>query len=80
MNERRWVRPAHRWISIIFTAVSGAIFIALGLGHQPPQWIYFLPLLPLAVLSLSGLYLFFQPYLTRRPVHRGADLLGARQP
>ena len=68
-----WVRQAYRWVSIAFTIVSAAIFIALGLGRQPAQWVYFLPLFPLAVLVVSGLYMFFLPYAARlrggRSVH-----------
>jgi hypothetical protein len=42
--------------------ISAAIFIALAAGVQPAQWIYYLPLLPLAALVLTGLYMFVQPY------------------
>jgi ABC-type polysaccharide/polyol phosphate export permease len=62
VTMKLWVRQAHRLVSIAFTIVSAAIFIALGLGRQPAQWVYFLPLLPLALLVLSGLYMFFLPY------------------
>ena len=65
MNLNMWVRQLHRWLSIIFTAIVIAIFAALGLGKQPAQWVYFLPLFPLALLMLSGLYLFVLPYVTR---------------
>jgi hypothetical protein len=64
------VRQIHRWLSMIFTVIVMVIFAALGLGQQPPQWIYFLPLLPLGLLMLSGVYLFVLPYVSRR---RGAD-------
>ena len=63
MNLNMWVRQLHRWLSIIFTAIVIAIFAALGLGKQPAQWVYFLPLFPLALLMLSGLYLFALPYV-----------------
>jgi hypothetical protein len=66
MNWNNWIRQLHRWLSIIFTAVVIAIFIALGVGQQPVQWVYFLPLFPLALLMLSGLYLFVLPYATKR--------------
>jgi hypothetical protein len=32
---------------------------------MPPPWITYAPLPPLGVLSLSGLYLFALPYVTR---------------
>jgi ABC-type polysaccharide/polyol phosphate export permease len=52
-------------LSIIFTAIVIAIFIAMGVGNEPAYWVYLLPLLPLALLLLSGLYLFVLPYATK---------------
>lgn len=60
-----WIRPLHRWTSIVFIVVVAAIFIALGLGKQPVEWVYFLPLAPLALLALTGLYMFALPYAAR---------------
>ena len=65
MTWNKWVRQIHRWLSIIFTAVVAAIFIALGVGEEPAEWVYFLPLFPLALLTASGLYLFALPYAAR---------------
>jgi hypothetical protein len=65
-NGRRWVRQTHRWLSIAFAVTVIANFVALGLGQgQPPAWVTYSPLLPLAVLTLTGLYLFALPYTTR---------------
>lgn len=61
----KWIRRFHRWVSIIFTLVVIAIFAALGLGREPVQWVYYLPLLPLALLLVTGLYLFALPYAVR---------------
>ena len=66
MNWNSWIRQAHRWVSMIFTLIVTGIFTALGFGQQPAQWVYFLPLLPLALLMLSGLYMFVLPYVARR--------------
>jgi len=66
MNWNKWIRQAHRWLSILFTAIVIAIFIILGLGREPVEWIYFLPLFPLALLMLSGLYMFVLPYVSKR--------------
>jgi hypothetical protein len=65
MNE--WIRQTHRWVSMAFTLTVVANFVALGLrqGQQPPAWVTYAPLLPLALLMLSGLYLFVLPYATR---------------
>lgn len=60
-----WVRQIHRWVSIAFVAVVIAIFATLGLGNEPAQWVYLLPLAPLAFLALTGLYLFALPYLPK---------------
>jgi hypothetical protein len=62
MNE--WIRQTHRWVSMIFLATVMANFIAMSQG-QPPAWVTYSPLLPLALLMLSGLYLFVLPYATR---------------
>ncbi|HMN54456.1 MAG TPA: hypothetical protein PKC32_09730 [Sphingopyxis sp.] len=61
-----FIRQFHRWTSIVFTAIVLTIFAMQGLGKQPVQWVYYLPLAPLFVLTLSGLYMFFRPYVIRR--------------
>lgn len=65
MTWNTGIRQFHRWTSIAFTVVVVAIFAALGLGRQPAQWVYYLPLLPLALLLVTGLYLFVLPYVIR---------------
>lgn len=65
MNWNRVVRQGHRWISIIFTATVLANFIAVATGRAM-EWLYMLPLAPLLLLMLSGVYMFFLPYV-RRP-------------
>jgi hypothetical protein len=59
-----WIRQAHRWLSIIFTATVLANFVAMALG-TPPPWIVYSPLLPLFLLLFSGLYMFFLPHAVR---------------
>ena len=70
-----WIRQIHRWVSIIFLTVVIGIFIALGVGVKPANWVYLSPLVPLAVLALTGLYMFVLPYAAqwrrkRQPVTR----------
>ena len=65
MTWNSWIRPLHRWTSIVFVAVVAAIFAILGAGKQPAEWVYFLPLAPLALLALTGLYMFVLPYVAR---------------
>ena len=61
------VRRSHRWLSIAFTVTVIANFVALGMGQkQPVAWVTYSPLLPLALLLFSGLYLFVLPYIARR--------------
>ena len=60
----RWIRQIHRWLSMVFTVTVIANFIALAQG-QPPAWVTYSPLLPLALMLLSGLYLFVLPYFNR---------------
>jgi hypothetical protein len=62
------MRQTHRWVSIAFTLTVVANFAAMTQGPPPA------PLLPLAVLLLTGLYLFALPYRARR---RGARRRGA---
>jgi hypothetical protein len=65
MNWSNWVRQSHRWLSIAFTVTVIANFVAMTRG-TPPAWVTYSPLLPLALLLLTGLYLFVLPYATRR--------------
>jgi len=62
-----WIRQTHRWLSIVFTVTVIANFVALaqGGGGMPPPWITYSPLLPLALLLFSGLYLFALPYTVK---------------
>jgi hypothetical protein len=59
-----WIRQIHRWLSIVFTVTVIANFVALSRG-TPPAWVTYSPLLPLALLLFSGLYLFALPYAAR---------------
>ena len=65
MNWNVWMRQIHRWVSVAFTLTVTANFIALAQG-TPPPWVTYSPLLPLALLLLTGLYLFVLPYAARR--------------
>jgi len=60
-----WIRQTHRWVSIAFTATVIANFAAMTRG-QPPAWVTYSPLFPLALLLLTGLYLFALPYIAGR--------------
>jgi hypothetical protein len=62
----KWIRQFHRWTSIVFVAIVVVLFAMLGAGMQPAQWLYFLPLPPLFLLMLTGLYMFVLPYRRAR--------------
>ena len=64
MSRPAWPRQLHRWVSIAFTLTVLANFVAMSQG-TPPAWITYAPLLPLAVLAFTGLYLFAVPYLKK---------------
>jgi len=67
VSGSQWIRQIHRWVSIVFTLTVIANFVALARGTgMPPPWITYSPLLPLALLLFSGLYLFALPYLAKR--------------
>lgn len=71
MNWNIWIRQFHRWVSMLFTLVVIAIFAMLGLGKQPAEWVYLVPLAPLFLLTFTGLYMFALPYVARRRARRG---------
>ena len=76
MNWNTWIRQLHRWLSIAFTATVIANFVALARGN-PPAWVTYSPLPPLALLLFSGLYMFALSYLTRwRSARRASQHIG----
>ena len=66
MNWSKGIRQFHRWMSIVFTVTVIANFVALSRGKgQPPAWVTYSPLLPLALLLFTGLYMFVLPYASK---------------
>jgi len=66
LKWNEWIRQTHRWLSIAFTVTVIANFVALARGGgMPPPWVTYAPLLPLALLLFTGLYLFALPYSAR---------------
>ncbi|MFM0733364.1 hypothetical protein PQQ52_23080 [Paraburkholderia sediminicola] len=67
MNASTWIRRFHRWVSIAFTLTVIGNFVAMAQrSGPPPPWITYAPLLPLALLLLTGLCLFALPYVSHR--------------
>jgi hypothetical protein len=74
VNWSNWVRQTHRWLSIAFTVAVIVNIVVMSVGQgQPPAWVTYSPLLPLALLLFTGLYLFVLPYATRWRSGRRAD-------
>lgn len=73
MNWNKGVRQIHRWLSIVFTLTVIANFVAMTQG-QPPAWITYSPLPPLAVQLVTGLYLFALPYAIKWRGQRRAEI------
>jgi hypothetical protein len=64
LNWSYWVRQTHRWVSIAFTVSVIVTFVVLS-QENPVVWVSYVPLLPLAFLLFTGLYLFALPYATK---------------
>jgi hypothetical protein len=72
LTWNQWIRQLHRWLAIVFTTTVVANFVAMGLG-EPPPWAVYSPLPPLALLILSGLYMFVLPYALDRSGRRALE-------
>ena len=64
MSLSSFIRQAHRWISAAFVVVVLITWVTLA--KKGPIWVSYTPLAPLALLALSGIYMFFRPYLGKR--------------
>lgn len=66
----RIVRQTHRWVSIAFVITVVASTVVVAGGSEALIWVVYTPLLPLAALLVTGLYLFALPYTARRRAAR----------
>jgi heme A synthase len=64
MNGNKWVRQIHRWLAMAFTVTVIVTTVAL-VQEEPVVWVSYVPLLPLALLLLTGLYLFVLPHAAK---------------
>ena len=71
VNWTKWFRQVHRWLAVVFTVSIVVTTVAL-LQEEPLIWVSYVPLLPLAFLLVTGLYMFAQPYVVRRRAGRRA--------
>jgi len=60
------IRQLHRWVSVVFTLAVVAVSILGAALEEPAEWVFLLPLAPLAALFFTGVYLFVLPYRRRR--------------
>ena len=64
MKWKKWVRQVHRGLSIVFTVSVLVAGIAVATA-QTMEWLYMVPLVPLALLTPTGVYLFVLPYVDK---------------
>ena len=67
MNWNKWIRQIHRWLGIAFTVtvIVNLVVMSVKPGQTPPDLVTYSPLLPLALLWFSGMYLFVLPHAAR---------------
>lgn len=63
MSLSSFIRQAHRWISAAFVVVVLITWVTLA--NKGPIWVSYTPLVPLALLAISGIYMFFLPYFAK---------------
>jgi heme A synthase len=72
LNWNKWVRQTHRWLSIAFTVAVIVNIVAVAQKKYSAS-LGLLAVLPLALLLVTGLYLFVLPYATKWRSARRAD-------
>jgi len=73
MTFSKLIRKTHPWLGMTLIVLTIVNVIAFSMGYAIP-WLYYLPLLPLFLSMLTGLYMFVLPYVQRRssPTNRQA--------
>jgi hypothetical protein len=64
VNWSNGIRQFHRWMSVAFTLAVIVTTVALS-QKDPIIWISYVPLFPLALLFVTGLYLWVLPYTAK---------------
>jgi hypothetical protein len=76
LSWNKWMRQIHRWLSVAFMVSVIGTFFALR-QEEPAGWVSYVPLAPLALLFLTGLYLFALPYVSARRSKHDHQKVGA---
>jgi heme A synthase len=74
LNANTFIRQFHRWVSAAFVVIVLITWVTLA--KKGPIWVSYTPLFPLALLAISGIYMFFRPYFgkSRAPRRAAAEL------
>ncbi len=64
MSWSKWIRQAHRWLSMAFTAAVIINIVAIA-EKKYTNSVGLLAVAPLALQFFTGLYLFVLPVVTR---------------
>ena len=64
MNWNKWFRQTHRWLSVVFTVAVIVNGVAVVQGKYNSR-LGLLAVFPMALLLLTGLYLFVLPYAAK---------------
>jgi heme A synthase len=64
MNWNRWIRQTHRWLSIAFTVAVIINGVAAARGKYTNR-LGLMAVATLALMFLTGMYLFVLPYAAR---------------
>jgi hypothetical protein len=64
MNSNKWIRLIHRWLSLALTVAMIVNFVAVLL-HRYTNTLGLLAVLPLALLFLTGVYLYVLHYAAK---------------
>jgi heme A synthase len=64
LNWNKWMRQTHRWLSMAFTVAVIVNIVAIA-QKKYTNSMGLLAVLPLALLLITGLYLFVLPYASK---------------
>jgi heme A synthase len=64
LNWNKWIRQTHRWLSMAFTVAVIVNFVAI-VQMKHTNSMGRLAVAPVALLFLTGLYLFALPYVAK---------------